>query len=115
MGQTMVVLPRFDINLVLDTVAKYVNDFDNSFMYRTNRSCRYRLEMLALAPSMLHQLLNSPRLATADISSVKNIGCGGAYLPPALSRQVRTLLKSKTPMTEGTVEYFDYAATPDPA
>ncbi|KZW03353.1 acetyl-CoA synthetase-like protein [Exidia glandulosa HHB12029] len=81
--QTMVILPRFDVNLVLDMIPKY------------------RIEMMGMVPSMVHQFLNSPRLPFADLSSLRSVGTGAAYLPPTLSHKLQTVIKSKTILPEG--------------
>lgn len=57
--------------------------------------------MMSLVPSQVHEFLNSPRLATTDLSSLRRIGSGAAYLPPAMSNKMQTVLKSRTLMPGG--------------
>ncbi|KAA1476773.1 acetyl-CoA synthetase-like protein [Dentipellis sp. KUC8613] len=60
---TVIVLPRWNLDKVLDLITKY------------------RVTHLGLVPSMAHQLVNSPRLATTDLSSIISFGTGAAHLP----------------------------------
>ncbi|EJD06537.1 acetyl-CoA synthetase-like protein [Fomitiporia mediterranea MF3/22] len=71
---TMVVLPRWNINQALAAISKY------------------KISHLGLVPSIVHQLVNSPQTAKADLSSVRVVGCGAAYLSPDLSERFRKML-----------------------
>ncbi|HEV7761878.1 MAG TPA: class I adenylate-forming enzyme family protein [Acidimicrobiales bacterium] len=48
-------------------------------------------------PSMVWQVLDSPSLATRDISSVRSIGYGGAPAPPELVRRIEAMFPGRTP------------------
>ena len=84
---------------------------------------RERVTTFGGVPSMVWQVLESPSLATRDISSVQNIGYGGAPAPPELVRRVNELFPGRTPsngwgMTEtsSTVTSnsgVDYTRKPD--
>ncbi|KAF8523326.1 hypothetical protein BU17DRAFT_74985 [Hysterangium stoloniferum] len=73
---TMVLMPRWDLDLALKSIQKY------------------RINFLALIPSVVHQLVYSPKLAEADLSSVVTIGCGAAYLPPLLAKRLLGMAKN---------------------
>jgi len=60
---TQLVLPRWDLETVFRVVPKY------------------RVSMLPLIPSAVHQLVNHPKFQTTDWSSVTGVVCGAAYLP----------------------------------
>ncbi|KAL5526526.1 hypothetical protein ACEPAF_8250 [Sanghuangporus sanghuang] len=85
---TMIVLPRWNIDQALEVIPKY------------------QISYLALVPSIVHQLVNSPKTSHADLSSVDFAGCAAAYLPPDLAERFRNFLgHSKKgelpPMIEG--------------
>ena len=52
-------------------------------------------------PSIVHQLVHSPKTAKADLSSVLWAGSGAAYLPPALSAKAKKLLGVEERLLEG--------------
>jgi len=79
---TVVLMPRWDLDLALKSIPKY------------------RINFLALVPSLVHQLLSSPKLVETDLSSVMVIGCGAAYLPPLLAKRLLGVAKNAT-LTEG--------------
>ncbi|EKM52103.1 uncharacterized protein PHACADRAFT_262572 [Phanerochaete carnosa HHB-10118-sp] len=45
---------------------------------------KYRVNLFALVPSVVHQLVNHPEFAKTDFSSVIGAGCGAAHLPKTL-------------------------------
>ena len=56
--------------------------------------------MLPLVPSVAHQLVHSKKFASADLSSITNVLCGGAALPPELGRRLGKLVQD-SPIAEG--------------
>ncbi len=58
---------------------------------------RERVTTFGGVPAMVWQVLESPSLATRDISSVQTIGYGGAPAPPELVRRVNELFPGRTP------------------
>ncbi|KAH8104506.1 hypothetical protein BXZ70DRAFT_904699 [Cristinia sonorae] len=73
---TFVILPRWDTEQVLDAIP------------------RYRVSMLPLVPSVAHQLVFSKKFANADLSSITNVLCGAAALPPVVRKKLSGLTKS---------------------
>ncbi|KAF5387342.1 hypothetical protein D9757_005815 [Collybiopsis confluens] len=80
---TFILMPRWDVNLALKAIPKY---------HITN---------LALIPSVVHQLVNHPRISSIDLSSVRHVGSGAAYLPPQLSAKMKALTPKDSVVTEG--------------
>ncbi len=68
-GRTVIVMPQFDADGWLDLVA------------------RERATHSFLVPTMMARLIDSPRLATADLSSLESITYGAAPMPPAVIRR----------------------------
>jgi fatty-acyl-CoA synthase len=64
LGGSMMVLPRFDPDQVLDVVE------------------RYRITSMMLVPTMLYALLDHPRMGSADLSSLGTIYYGAAAMSP---------------------------------
>ncbi|MBA2625120.1 MAG: acyl--CoA ligase, partial [Acidimicrobiia bacterium] len=58
---------------------------------------RERVTTFGGVPSMVWQVLESPSLATRDISSVRSIGYGGAPAPPELVRRIEALFPGRSP------------------
>ncbi|MFO1425612.1 MAG: long-chain-fatty-acid--CoA ligase [Steroidobacteraceae bacterium] len=69
-----VILPRFDAELVLRTIAEQ------------------RVTKAALVPAMLDSLVSSPDARRWDLSSLKRISYGGAPMPESLLRRALELL-----------------------
>ncbi|KAF4577266.1 hypothetical protein EYR40_009365 [Pleurotus pulmonarius] len=80
---TVVILPRWNLDLAFTAISKY------------------RITHLPLIPSVIHQIVNSPKSQKADWSSVMSINSGAAYLPPDLSEKVPKLLKKEIHVFEG--------------
>jgi fatty-acyl-CoA synthase len=73
-GGAIVVLPHFDPNLVLETIEKY------------------RITATMVVPTMLYVLLDSPKLASTDTSSLQTIYYGAAACSPVrLQEAIRRL------------------------
>ncbi|KAF5377780.1 hypothetical protein D9757_008052 [Collybiopsis confluens] len=47
------------------------------------------------------QLVNHPRISSIDLSSVRHVGSGAAYLPPQLSAKMKALTPKDSVVTEG--------------
>jgi long-chain acyl-CoA synthetase len=58
---------------------------------------RERVTTFGGVPSMVWEVLESPSLATRDISSVRSIGYGGAPAPPELVRRIEAMFPGRTP------------------
>jgi long-chain acyl-CoA synthetase len=58
---------------------------------------RERITTFGGVPAMVWQVLDSPRLATTDTSSVTNVGYGGAPAPPELVRRIEEMFPGRTP------------------
>ncbi|KZS92177.1 amp dependent CoA ligase [Sistotremastrum niveocremeum HHB9708] len=87
---TIVVLPKWDVNLAIDTIQKY------------------KINSLPIVPSMIHSLVHSDRFSKADFSSVIGFGSGAAYLPPALAQRLKSKvttarLATGYGLSEGTI------------
>ncbi|PCH40151.1 amp dependent CoA ligase [Wolfiporia cocos MD-104 SS10] len=81
---TFVILPRWDLDLVLKIVPKY------------------RIHILYLIPSALHQMVQyAKRIQKSDFASVMAVVCGAAYLPPKLEERFKRLVKDSLDVTGG--------------
>ncbi|KAL5632519.1 hypothetical protein ACGC1H_005464 [Rhizoctonia solani] len=76
---TLVVLPSWDADRVLDCITKY------------------RVTSMAIVPSLVFQLLAHPKLRSkeVDLSSLAGIGTGAAYLPPETEKEFLDVLEAK--------------------
>jgi len=74
LGATVVILSRWDRNVVLRCIE------------------RYRINALSLIAAMVVDLLAHPRLAQFDLSSIRRINGGGAAMPEAVAARLQTLL-----------------------
>jgi fatty-acyl-CoA synthase len=80
-GSTIVVLPRWD----RDVVAQCIE--------------RYKIATLQLISTMVVDLLAHPRITEYDLSSLRNIRGGGAAMPEAVAKKLNDLLG--VPYVEG--------------
>lgn len=80
-GSTLILHPRFDPDAVLKDLAKK------------------RPTMFPGVPTMFNALLNHPKAASVDMTSLKYCGSGGAPLPPEV--QARFVEKTGTQLVEG--------------
>ncbi|KAG1722895.1 hypothetical protein EDB19DRAFT_1859208 [Suillus lakei] len=80
---TTIILPKWNIDAFFECVPKY------------------HITTVSLVPSLVHQLVHHPRFNTADLSSIKGIGCGAAHLPPQLADQLRTRFPAMNKVSEG--------------
>jgi acyl-CoA synthetase (AMP-forming)/AMP-acid ligase II len=62
---------------------------------------RYQITDIVLVPSLVHQIVHHPRFKTADLNSVKSIGCGAAHLPLQLADQLRARFPGMERISEG--------------
>lgn len=54
--------------------------------------CSERINSTSLVPAMAWQVVDAPGLAGADLSSLESLSCGGAAVPPELSRRLASVL-----------------------
>ncbi|TFK34780.1 hypothetical protein BDQ12DRAFT_715112 [Crucibulum laeve] len=80
---TFVVVPKWNIETALKTIPKY------------------RITTLTLIPSVVHQLVNHPKIHQADLSSLTTLGSGAAYLPPDLAQRLSSLIPKDATFAEG--------------
>ncbi|CAG8698834.1 2205_t:CDS:10, partial [Acaulospora colombiana] len=80
---TIVIIPRWNTDLVLDLIPKY------------------RVTTLPSVPSIIHQLASSPKLAKTDMSSVLAVTSGAAYLPLPLADKIQGKVGTKSPVLTG--------------
>ena len=62
--------------------------------------------MLALIPSIVHQLVHHPGIEKIDFSSVTTIASGAAYLPPELGAKFHSLVPRESKFVDGSVLFF---------
>ncbi|CUA72512.1 hypothetical protein RSOLAG22IIIB_04909 [Rhizoctonia solani] len=76
---TLVVLPSWDADRVLDCITKY------------------HITGMAIVPSLVFQLLAHPKLRSkeVDLSSLSAIGTGAAYLPPETEKEFLDVIEAK--------------------
>jgi hypothetical protein len=56
-----------------------------------------------LIPSVIHQLVNYPKIHQADFSSLLHINSGAGYLPPKLAEGISNLLPREIFFSQGKV------------
>ncbi len=90
---TGIILPRFDMDALFDAVEQH------------------RCTHLLLVPTMINRMLNSPRFASTDFSSVTNISYGASIMPEALLKRVLAMLpKVRFTQSYGMTELSPSAA-----
>lgn len=62
---------------------------------------RYKVTTLALVPSLVHQLVNHPKINQTDLSSLNNLGGGAAYLSWELRQKMLKYAKKVPYWAEG--------------
>ncbi|KIL66830.1 hypothetical protein M378DRAFT_177655 [Amanita muscaria Koide BX008] len=62
---------------------------------------KYRINVLPLIPSIVHQLVHHPKFAKTDLSSVTSISSGAAYLPPDLAKKLSSYTPKEASMVDG--------------
>jgi long-chain acyl-CoA synthetase len=82
-GQKMVMQYRWDVQEALELIE------------------RERITSLAAVPTLVRQLLDSPLLERYDISSLGNLGSGGAPVPPDLVGRVDRTFSSRVASSNG--------------
>lgn len=63
---------------------------------------RYKINIVTLVPSMLHQIATSGALEKADLRTVWSMGTGAAYLPPKVEDKIMSAVKHAPRMAQGT-------------
>ncbi|KAF8203424.1 hypothetical protein K438DRAFT_1964909 [Mycena galopus ATCC 62051] len=90
---TYIILEKWNTVQYLNTIAKHVLVLRPSILYRATD--------LTLVPSVIHQLVNHPDIETADLSSVRTVISGAAYLPPELAAQMKSVLNEDAVVHQG--------------
>ncbi|KAG1732417.1 uncharacterized protein EDB91DRAFT_1349080 [Suillus paluster] len=80
---TIVMLPKWNIDSFFDSVPKY------------------HITTIFLVPSLIHQIVHHPRFKTTDMSSVKAVASGAAYLPSQLADQLCARFQDVDRVSEG--------------
>ena len=80
---TNIMMPKWDIELALKTIAKY------------------KVTFLPLVPPLVRQLAQSPLTEKYDLSTVAGVASGAAYLPPDVAYQLAEKLPNKSPIPSG--------------
>lgn len=83
MPATYVIVPKWDVKLVLKSIP------------------RYRVQVMPLIPSAIHQMVNNPLFTKLDLSTLVSVSSGAAYLPPELNKKFMAVVKSVSTMMEG--------------
>lgn len=68
---------------------------------------RYKVTALTLVPSIVYQLVNSPKAKKADLSSLSVVNTGAAYLPDQLAVKLKAIGPQSVIMTEGVYKESD--------
>jgi len=80
---TLALIPKWDAKLALKAIPKY------------------KVSVLALVPSIVHQLVNYPGIEGVDFSSVTSLGSAAAYLPPKLGAKMLSLVPQGASFFDG--------------
>ena len=64
---------------------------------------RYRITVLFMIPSVVHQLVNYPDIDKVDLSSVQTLGSGAAYLPPDIAQKLLSYAPAGASFVEGSL------------
>ena len=64
-------------------------------------SFRYKVSMLTLVPSIIHQIVKHPKSKHVDWSSVISATSGAAYLPPELAEKMASLVPKDSNFSDG--------------
>jgi acyl-CoA synthetase (AMP-forming)/AMP-acid ligase II len=62
---------------------------------------KYRVVHLSLIPSLVHQLVNSRKAEMTDLSTLRSLGCGAAYLPDGLKTDLLNMGPKNVELMEG--------------
>ncbi|KAF8887153.1 hypothetical protein BD779DRAFT_1672909 [Infundibulicybe gibba] len=80
---TLVILSKWNIEVALKAISKF------------------HITHLTLIPSVVHQLVNYPKIHKANLSSVMAMNCGAAYLPAELNEKMSALVPKDVVFSEG--------------
>ncbi|KAG0708433.1 hypothetical protein DFH29DRAFT_870962 [Suillus ampliporus] len=98
---TTVMLPKWNIDLFFDSVPNICMLQHQVLVLMLKSRCRYHITTIFLVLSLVHQLVHHPRFKTTDMSSVKTVASGGAYLPPQLADQLCARFPDMVRVAEG--------------
>jgi len=73
-----------------------------------------KVNMFGAVPALAALLLRDPKINNHDISSLIYLGCGAAFVSPALVEEIRTVLGCPTLISYGTTEMLGTPTTTDP-
>jgi len=93
---TLIVMSKWDVKLALKLIPKYAPSFTDVFSVANPSlsTSRWKVSMLPLVPSMIHQLVNSAEWAKTDTSSIETTASAAAFLPPELNVRFQSKLNS---------------------
>ena len=97
---TIVILPKWNIERAIKAIEKCVmmSLLSKPIIYIGNR---YRVTRLSMIPSLIHQLVNYPKLQEADLSSLLYIGSGATYLPLKLAERLSAVVPKDLVVSQG--------------
>ena len=102
---TYLIVPKWDVEMVLRAIPKSVSCIPPREAV-TNEMRRYRVNMIALIPSAIYQIVHHPLSAEIDWDSVLRVGSGTAYLPSDLAQTFMRHLKNVPVIFDGIVLIF---------
>ncbi|CCM00166.1 uncharacterized protein FIBRA_02194 [Fibroporia radiculosa] len=80
---SLIIIPQWDLKLVLEIIPKY------------------RVNVMHMRPSQLHELAHSKDLKKESFASVMVIGSGSAYLPPGIALALQQAIRPGLPVVQG--------------
>ncbi|KAF9004607.1 hypothetical protein BDQ17DRAFT_1240838 [Cyathus striatus] len=80
---TLVIMSKWNIDTALQLIPKY------------------RISTLTLIPSVVVQLVNHPRIRQTDLTTLTQVSCGAAYLPPEVGDKMVSLIPKDANLGEG--------------
>ena len=111
---TLVLLPRWNMDVALKLIPKSVNFilllkakvklmfgiFISFLFFHIPCAARYKITHIFLIPSLVHQLISTPKTKKTDLSSLVWAFSGAAYLPDHLAKGFTRLISEKMTMSE---------------
>jgi acyl-CoA synthetase (AMP-forming)/AMP-acid ligase II len=104
---TLVLLSQWDIEVALTAIPKYPHLMLHCHCMLTSFR-RYKISQLPLIPSIVHQFVNHPNIKGIDLSSVRYIGSGAAYLPPDLAAKMVAIAPKGSVVSQGVSSYMNH-------
>lgn len=94
-------MKRWDIEVALTAIPRF--GYPSYRRASTHPTFRYSITILALIPSIVHQLVHHPKFTKTDWSKITSMGSGAAYLPPKLSAQLMKVMPKGVDFGEGAL------------